>query len=80
MRTYVTPHENMLKMQNFINVENIEGSSVRSHIDWPRYWQLHDDHRYVLFWYSCGKIKTIQRPAFEPSGYGSRVRRVRRYR
>jgi hypothetical protein len=75
MRTYVTPHEIMIKLQNFLAKKHIEGSPERSRIERPRYRELeHDPHRYV-FWYACGKIKTIQQPDGEPAGaYGSRVR------
>jgi hypothetical protein len=55
------------------------GSYHRNGICSARYRDLHDQNRYVYFW-PCGKIKTIQKRDGEPAGYGSRVRMVRRYR
>ena len=75
MRTYVMPKEIRLKIQNFMNDEHFEGSYWRSGVGRSRYRQLQDDHRYVLFWRSCGKLKTIQQPDGQPWGsYGARVR------
>jgi hypothetical protein len=79
MRTYVTPKETRLRW-HFLTPEYWDaGSYERSGICCTRYRDLHDQNRYVTF-LPCGKMKTIQRPDFEPFGYGSRVRMVRRYR
>lgn len=75
MRGHITPKEIMLKLQNFMNEERLEGSRWRNGVGRSRYRQMHDEHRYVLFWKSCGKIQTIQQPDWMPSGnYAGRVR------
>ena len=63
MRTYITPHEIHIAIQNFVATERIEGSADRSGIGRPHYhFMAIDEHRYVVFNFSTGKLKTVQEP------------------